>query len=224
MKIQRDQKLSDYGINSLIGTPFWESLQKKFNEIGIEDLEDKFEDGGINQVNLDVSKSEDSSIDKKIRDSKVLFLEGEDYGDLSRQLFDLVQEYNQNHSNWKYDIAGIEYMQYGVYCEGGFYDWHMDIYSSPQLVTIKKSLTSSSKLFGNRKISVSIFLNDPDEYEGGELDIETRGPRSDPRYHTFKLSKGSIVVFPSNKWHRVRPITSGVRKSLVAWFLGPPFR
>ena len=75
-----------------------------------------------------------------------------------------------------------------------------------------------------RKISITIFLNDPDEYGGGELDIETRGPKEKMRYDTFKLHKGSIVIFPSNKWHRVRPVTSGVRKSLVTWFSGPPFR
>ena len=75
-----------------------------------------------------------------------------------------------------------------------------------------------------RKISISIWLNDPDEYEGGELDIEVGGPRDDLRYHTFKLPKGSIIVFPSHSWHRVRPVTSGVRKSLVVWFSGPPFR
>ena len=44
------------------------------------------------------------------------------------------------------------------------------------------------------------------------------------RYVTLKLPKKSIVIFPSNKWHRVRPVTSGVRKSLVTWFRGPPFR
>ena len=60
--------------------------------------------------------------------------------------------------------------------------------------------------------------------EGGEFDIEIIGPREDIRYETLKLSKGSIVIFPSDKWHRVRPVTSGERKSLVTWFRGPPFR
>ena len=71
---------------------------------------------------------------------------------------------------------------------------------------------------------MTIWLNDPDEYEGGELDIEYQGPREDIRYDSLKLPKGSIVIFPSDKWHRVRPVTFGVRKSLVTWFRGPPFR
>ena len=37
------------------------------------------------------------------------------------------------------------------------------------------------------------------------------------------LSKGSIIVFPSFVWHRVKPVTSGTRYSLVAWHLGNPF-
>jgi len=38
------------------------------------------------------------------------------------------------------------------------------------------------------------------------------------------LPKGSIVVFPSFIWHRVKPVTKGVRYSLVMWSLGYPFK
>jgi len=38
------------------------------------------------------------------------------------------------------------------------------------------------------------------------------------------LPRGSIVVFPSHVWHRVRPVTKGVRYSLVIWNLGYPFK
>jgi PKHD-type hydroxylase len=38
------------------------------------------------------------------------------------------------------------------------------------------------------------------------------------------LSKGSIVVFPSHVWHRVKPVTSGTRYSLVVWSIGDPFK
>ena len=71
---------------------------------------------------------------------------------------------------------------------------------------------------------MTIWLSDPDEYEGGEFDIESEGPYADLRYDTLKLPKGSIIIFPSSFWHRVRPVISGVRKSLVIWFQGPSFR
>ena len=38
------------------------------------------------------------------------------------------------------------------------------------------------------------------------------------------LPKGSIIVFPSFLWHRVKPVTKGVRYSLVVWNLGYPFK
>jgi hypothetical protein len=38
------------------------------------------------------------------------------------------------------------------------------------------------------------------------------------------LPKGSIIVFPSFLWHRVKPVTRGVRYSLVLWHLGYPFK
>ena len=72
-----------------------------------------------------------------------------------------------------------------------------------------------------RKVSMSLLMND--EFEGGELDIEIYKPGTEPRYDTIKLPKGSAVFFQSDRWHRVRPVTKGIRKSLVAWFYGPPY-
>ena len=71
---------------------------------------------------------------------------------------------------------------------------------------------------------MTLFMNNPDEYEGGEFDLEYSHPESKPRYKTFKLKKGSAIFFQSDVWHRVRPVSSGMRKSLVAWYSGPPFR
>jgi len=35
---------------------------------------------------------------------------------------------------------------------------------------------------------------------------------------------GSVIIFPSFVWHRVKPVTKGIRHSLVCWNLGYPFR
>tara|TARA_B100000131_G_scaffold267010_1_gene265144 strand:- start:49 stop:750 length:702 start_codon:yes stop_codon:yes gene_type:complete len=217
-KVDKSQSgILKIGINTLKDTSFWESLQEELNDIAIDDK--IFGDAGVN------SKGDSEfSVDKKVRDSKVVFLDGERYSYLNSQLFDIIQEYNNNESGLNYLLTGIESMQYGIYSDGGFYDWHVDCYPSAISITTKKTLSGTNIIKVNRKLSISIFLNDPDEYEGGELDIEVDGPRKDPRYSTYKLPKGSIVVFPSDKWHRVRPVTSGIRKSLVAWLFGPPFR
>ena len=37
------------------------------------------------------------------------------------------------------------------------------------------------------------------------------------------MKKGSMIIFPSHIWHRVKPVTKGIRKSLVGWIVGNPF-
>ena len=210
--ISTGYKFQDYGVNQLIDTPFWEKIQKIISNISEEDLID----GHVKNDNV-IEGNFDKKLDKEIRESKIIFLDDKKYPEIFDDLFRIVDRYNENISQWRYDICLMEDIQYGVYSKGGFFDWHVDKYVSPIWISSKNN-------WYNRKISISIFLNDPDEYEGGELDIETQGPLADPRYDTFKLPKGSIVIFPSNKWHRVRPVTSGVRKSLVVWVGGPPIR
>ena len=39
-----------------------------------------------------------------------------------------------------------------------------------------------------------------------------------------KLSKGTLICFPSHLWHRVKPVTEGTRYSLTTWYLGQPFK
>ena len=61
-------------------------------------------------------------------------------------------------------------------------------------------------------VSTTIFLSDPDEYEGGELVIkDTYGERK------IKLAAGSAVVYPSHSRHYVAPISKGVRYVAVTW-------
>jgi PKHD-type hydroxylase len=77
-------------------------------------------------------------------------------------------------------------------------------------------------------LSVTVSLSDPGEYEGGELefDFKNEEPHKKPNIRTCTeiLSKGSLVVFPSFVFHRVKPVTKGVRHSLVIWNLGYPFK
>ena len=79
-----------------------------------------------------------------------------------------------------------------------------------------------------RKLSVTVSLTDPKEYKGGELEFDFRDKDPDKKPNiracTEILPKGSLVVFPSFVWHRVKPVTKGVRHSLVIWNLGYPFK
>ena len=122
-------------------------------------------------------------------------------------LLRMVKQINRQ-AHWNLNISGVEPVQFGSYGESGFYDWHID--QHPKIINGVV-----------RKISMSLFLNE--DYEGGEFDLELYSPDTDPRFKTFKLKTGSAIFFQGDQWHRVRPVTSGLRKSLVAWFYGPPY-
>ena len=61
-------------------------------------------------------------------------------------------------------------------------------------------------------VSVTVFLNQPNEYEGGELEMETGFGT-----HPIKLPAGAAVVYPSSTLHRVLPVAGGERLAAVTW-------
>ncbi len=83
------------------------------------------------------------------------------------------------------------------------YDWHID-----------RGMGT-----GNRKLSLTLQLSDPDDYEGGELQL-----RFGKEPMTVSKERGKITFFPSYTMHRVTPVTKGTRYSLVAWVSGPAFK
>jgi PKHD-type hydroxylase len=68
-----------------------------------------------------------------------------------------------------------------------------------------------------RKISMTVLLNHPSEFEGGDLELMAPGKKA-------KLKQGHAIIFASFLNHKVSPVTRGVRQSLVCWFGGTPFR
>lgn len=140
--------------------------------------------------------------DGSVRRSKLKWLPPtKDSNWLYKKMYDLAT--TANDSCYKFRLHYAEdSMQYTLY-EGqsqGKYDWHIDI------GTGRNSL---------RKLSAVLLLSDPSEFEGGELQVWTS---SVPR--TVPLQKGSVVFFPSFMLHRVTPVTSGERRTLVFWMGG----
>ena len=71
-------------------------------------------------------------------------------------------------------------------------------------------------------VSFTLFLSDPDSYDGGALVIESSGGEDD-----IKLPAGSLVAYPSTTLHRVQPVTKGARLAAVGWarsFIRDPAR
>tara|TARA_Y100000590_G_scaffold214446_1_gene243122 strand:+ start:561 stop:1160 length:600 start_codon:yes stop_codon:yes gene_type:complete len=149
-------------------------------------------------------------IDRSIRKSDVVWVH-------EQWVYDLIWPYMQDANKfggWKYNISAAQELQLTRYAKGGFYKWHKDGTGSHREIYVG----DNKFLHGNtRKLSMTIVLND--EYEGGDFQI--RGDYNITKVP--KLGRGSIIIFPSFMDHRVTPITKGIRYSLIAWFVGPPF-
>ena len=123
---------------------------------------------------------------------------------------DIIWEANNLH--WRYQLSDIEAPQLCVYYDNtkGHYAWHRDC-ESPNIPYI-----------GRRIISTSILMNDPSEFEGGDLEI-LQGIRPDgkPIIETVPFKNaGDACVFHSRLYHRVTPVTKGTRASMVIWCWG----
>tara|TARA_B100000902_G_C27255081_1_gene887394 strand:- start:201 stop:893 length:693 start_codon:yes stop_codon:yes gene_type:complete len=151
---------------------------------------------------------------------------------IKQKIFDGMVQANIQ-SGWDYDVSDMESWQYTQYeaqedkPTGDFYTWHTDSGADP---------------YPNgtiRKISCSVQLSDPDDYEGGHFQwIESNRifDRIKQRDGTFQIDEfihtapfsgqelGSLIVFPSWLHHQVTPVTRGIRKSLVVWNTGWPLK
>lgn len=103
-----------------------------------------------------------------------------------------------NNEFYQFEINQFNAIQISKYEVGEYYHDHLDI---------------GPGVLGNRKISLTLQLSDPDSYEGGELVLD---------FSDFTASRelGSVTLFPSFLKHGVRPVTKGTRYSLVAWISG----
>ena len=163
-----------------------------------------------------LSKKEIKDLQKK-RDSNIVWM---DDRWLYNEIQPFIKEANKN-AGWNFDWDYSEACQFTIYKEGQYYDWHSDSWDRPY--------TEEGPTKGKiRKLSVTVSLTDPKEYKGGELEFDFRNldPDKKPNIHACWeiLPKGSLVVFPSFVWHRVKPVTKGTRHSLVIWNLGYPFK
>ena len=61
-------------------------------------------------------------------------------------------------------------------------------------------------------VGMTLFLSDPDDYEGGELLILTETGE-----HKYKLPAGDAIIYPTTKLHQVLPVTSGERMAAITW-------
>ena len=137
-----------------------------------------------------------------------------------------------NRENFLYDLRCIdaESMQYTRYAEGQYYHWHNDSGLASHYKPIsngdRKETDKQQQDFMNentelvRKLSFTLQLSDPDDYEGGNVQLldETGESYIAPR------QRGCIILFDSRTQHRVLKVTKGTRKSIVGWVVGPRWK
>ncbi len=155
---------------------------------------------------------------KKQRDSNVAWVNDRWIYD---QIIPYIHQANQS-AGWNFEISYFETCQFTKYKRNQFYDWHCDPFPTPYDNPADPNFHGKQ-----RKISAIVQLSNPKDYKGGELEIQPR-TETDPKIvlNTKRHfgARGSIIVFPSHLWHRVKPVTTGKRYSLVLWALGYPFK
>ena len=115
-----------------------------------------------------------------------------------------------NKDMFRVNLTYCENIQFTKYNESdwGTYNWHIDT------VALQNEHDKNKVI---RKLSTVIFLNDEDDFTGGNFLIDISGS-----IQHIKQKKGTMIIFTSNTSHCVTPVIYGNRKSLVNWFSGPP--
>lgn len=103
-----------------------------------------------------------------------------------------------------FDLRTFPKLQFAEYhgSESGHFDWHID-----------NNWTGDEAM--GRKLSLVVMLSAPSDFDGGKFELHHGAPI---------LAQGDVVAFPSFHRHRVTPVTRGIRRSMAAWFHGPPFK
>ncbi len=148
-----------------------------------------------------------SGDDDSVRTSSIKWIpQSQEWDWVYTKLMNMAVEAND--ALWKFNlISAPESIQYTEYYDynNGHYTWHQDI---------------GPGILSTRKGSSTVQLSDPNEYEGGDLEIWGGGE------HLMKPDRGqgNVVIFPSYMMHRITKVTKGTRTSFVLWVGGEHYK
>ena len=193
----------------MIYEPKWKSLMANtigplFNPAQCQDIinmghQQKAEEAKVG------STAKEGKHDTKKRITTISWIPFSTMPDMYRIIERSMLQANGNHFGYE-GMRLTEPAQFTEYPKGGFYDWHMDAEVNCQYEPPV------------RKISMTILLSPAHEFEGGDLEFMTHGNKPP------QLLQGQAIFFCSLVRHRVAKVKKGVRRSLVMWFGGPPFK
>lgn len=128
-----------------------------------------------------------------------------DASPLRRELGDLVLAALRRHPLFHAAVLPLRTIspRFNRYEGGGEYGFHID-------GAVMHTGTGDTHVRSD--ISCTVFLSEPDDYDGGELIVsDTYGE------HEVKLPAGDAIVYPSSSLHRVAPVTRGARVASFFW-------
>ena len=193
----------------MIYEPKWKSLLANttapiFTPSQCQDIINMGHQQKAEEAKVGTTKKE-GTYDTKKRITTISWIPFKALPDMYRIIERTMKQVNGNHFGFE-GMQLTEPAQFTEYPKGGFYDWHMDAevncrYEPPV-----------------RKISMTILLSPKSEFEGGDLEFMTEGNKPP------QLLQGQAIFFCSLLRHRVAKVKKGMRRSLVMWFGGPPFK
>ena len=140
-----------------------------------------------------------------------------------------------NRENFLYDLTHIdgENMQYTRYEKGEYYNWHNDsglaTHFKPEFKVIGGESINNQDAHSDylnqkteyvRKLSFTLQLSSPDDYEGGNVELIDESNQN----YIAPRQRGTIILFDSRTQHRVNKVTKGTRRSIVGWVVGPRWK
>ena len=194
----------------MIFEPKWKSLMANtvgplFTPSQCQDIINMGHQQKAEEAKVGHTEKPGGSYDTKKRITTISWIPFKALPDMYRIIERSMKQVNGNHFGYE-GMQLTEPAQFTEYPKGGFYDWHMDADVNCQFEPPV------------RKISMTILLSPDNEFEGGDLEFMMEGNKPP------QLLQGQAIFFCSLLRHRVSKVKKGVRKSLVMWFGGPPFK
>ena len=194
----------------MIFEPKWKSLMANtvepiFTSQQCQDIINVGHQQKTEEAKVGSKEKKGGKYDTKMRITTISWIPFKVMPEMYKRIERSMLQVNGNHFGYE-GMQISELAQFTEYPKGGFYDWHIDAETNCQFEPPV------------RKISMTILLSNVSEFEGGDLEFMTEGNKPP------QLIQGQAIFFCSLIRHRVAKIKKGMRRSLVMWFGGPPFK
>ena len=179
------------------------------NDSEIDFIKDRIFSKSKNTINTNGSRAELVGLDSsEVRDYRKAIESEIDNNKITDKILSCVKVANTLH--FKYDIDWDKYESFKLlkYEKGDGYGWHPDFGKGEE---------------STRKLSVIVQLSDSDDYDGGDLEFALT-TKNNNDFTKATRKKGSVIIFNPLVIHRVKPLLSGTRYSIVSWMHGNTFK